>query len=236
MKTLRIIAHIFLSACGVAGLGLFLYAQYVGLYDSPPERMMGDVARILYVHVPAAWICMVAYTLAFPAAVVSLIFTFFRKYQADWLTIAAVEVGVMLNVLLLILGSIFAKPTWNTWWTWDPRLTSALIMMLSFAAIPLVRLLVDQERTRAIITAVGTILAYINIPIVYFAVRWWRTIHQMQSSPDTMSAEMVTVLRMNAIAFLLLTVWWISKRWKVERARHHLSQPPLLPSPAGDPK
>ena len=213
---------------GLFGLILLGFGSWLGLIDTPPDVMMGEAGRILYVHVPAAWLCLVCYTIAF---VGSIGYMFSGRHGFDWANIAAVEVGVLLNVLLLLLGMLFARPTWNIWWSWDPRLTASLIMMLTFAAILLLRRLLEDPEQRALYTSVATLLAYVNIPITYFAVRW-RSIHQLQSSPDTMSDVMVFALRINAFAFLFLSVWFIARRWRIEQERIAAEAPPPLPEVA----
>ncbi len=218
---------------GVYGLALFLYGQYGGLVIAPPERMMGDVARILYVHVPAAWMTMVMFTWAFVGALGALLW----RSKRDWfdhLSEAATEVGVVLGCLLLVLGAIFARPTWGVYWTWDPRLTASAIMVLSFVGVILLRALVAERDVRVLWASTATILAFVNIPITYMAVRWWRSMHQLQSSPDTMSDLYVFFLRVNAWAFLALATWFVVRRWRIAHAQALLDAPPELP-PAPSP-
>ena len=118
--------------CGGLGLGLLGWAHYQGLFIAPPEAMMGDVGRILYAHVPAAWNALLTYLVAFIAAVGSL---YTAKRGWDALVEASVEVGVLLNALLLVQGSLWAKPTWGVYWTWDPRLTTCAIMVVAFGVV-----------------------------------------------------------------------------------------------------
>lgn len=211
---------------GAAGLALVLYGQYQGLFASPADGMMGDVTRILHVHVPAAWMGMLALTFAFIAAVLSL-WTGQRRW--DLLVEAAAEVGVVLVTLTCILGAIFAKPTWGRYWTWDPRVTSAAVLGLAFAGVLLLRSVLTDPDRRATWTAVASILASVNVPITYFSVQWWRSIHQLQSSPNTMSPEIVTVMRMNAVAFLLIMVFWITKRYRLADRLSASEAPDALP-------
>ena len=201
-------------AVGGWGLLWLTIGCSLGLFWAPKETMMGDVGRILYVHVPAAWIAMVVFTVAFVCA---LGYLFSGKLGWDWAVESACEVGIMMNGLLLVLGSIFAKPTWNTWWTWDPRLTASLVMMLTFIGVLLLRGAVNDPNRRATWTGVATIVAYLNIPITYMSVRWWASMHQQQSTPDTMNDEMKFVMRMCAWAFLLLSIWFMARRWRVAK-------------------
>lgn len=213
-------------AVGLLGLALLLVGQYMGLFVSPREEHMGEVARILYVHVPAAWLALVTFCFAFVGAA-GFLATGRRGF--DHLVAASVEVGVVMTALLLTLGSIFARPTWGVWWVWDARLTSTAVMVVSFIGVMLLRALVLDPDRRAVWSAAATLLSFINIPIVYFSVRWWNTLHQLQSSPDTVDGPMVLVLRLNAFAFLFLTIWFVARRWRIEKRRALAEAAPPLP-------
>ncbi len=215
-------------AVGAWGLLWLTIGCGLGLFWAPKERMMGDVGRILYVHVPAAWIALVVFTVAFVSA---LGYLFSGRMGWDWAVEAACEVGVVLNALLLVLGSIFAKPTWNTWWTWDPRLTASLVMMLTFIGVLLLRSAVRNPGQRATWTAVSTIVAYMNIPITYMSVRWWASMHQQQSTPRTIDPDMTFVMRMCAWAFLMIAIWFMARRWRIARAHALAEMPDALPEP-----
>jgi heme exporter protein C len=212
---------------GLLGLILLIIGNYQGLFVAPAEVMMGDVARILYVHVPAAWLSLVAFTIAFIAALGHM---FNGKLSWDSAVEASCEVGVMLCTLLIILGSIFARPTWGVWWTWDPRLTASAIMLLTFIGVLMLRASVDDPGRRALWSSVATIMAYVTIPITYMSVRWWRSVHQLQSSPDTMSEQYVLILRINAFAFLFLMTWFIARRWRIAQLINRELLPPELPT------
>lgn len=219
---------------GLLGLVLLLWGWYLGLFDSPREAMMGEVARILYVHVPAAWLAMVTFTIA---GIAAMTYVATGRRGADSLVEAACEVGVMECVLLLVLGAIFARPTWGVWWTWDPRLTSSAVMCLTFIGVLLLRVSVKDPSRRALWSSIATILAFVNIPITYMSVKWFRSMHQLQSSPTTMSDDMVFVLRLNAFAFLFLTIWFLARRWRIAEAERDAEAPPplsTLPAPSGD--
>jgi len=135
----------------------------------------------------------------------------------------------MLNALLLILGSIWAKPTWGVWWTWDPRLTSATVMLITFVGVLLLRQAVRDPDRRATWSAVATILAFVNVPVTYMSVKWWRSIHQLQSSPESVSEPMVLVFRLNLAALALVLVWLVVRRWRIAKANAAADAPPPLP-------
>lgn len=213
------------SLAGVAGIGgllLLLVGSAIGLFVAPPERHMGDVQRILYVHVPSAWNSLLCYTLAFGFAVASLWSD--RRSWDDYLT-GAVETGVVLNVLLLAQGMLWARPTWGIWWTWaDVRLVFSFVMFLLFAGVLALRTFIEESGRRAAWTAIATIVAFIDVPLVYFCVRWWRSLHQVQSTPETMDPAMQLPMRINAFALLFLSVWFISSRARLERRRRELEE------------
>lgn len=206
---------------GLLGLLMLLVGTYIGLFIAPPERYMGEVQRIMYIHLPSAWTCMLCYLFAFGFAIASI---WQHKPKWDALTVGAIEVGAVLNALLLIQGSIWARPTWGVWWDWDVRLTTSLIMLLLFAGVLALRSFVEDPLRRATWTAIATIVAFIDVPLVYFCVRWWRSLHQVQSTPETVSLGMVVPLRLNSIAFLLLVIWMVTQRARLELIRRQKEQ------------
>ncbi|RYF11042.1 MAG: transcriptional regulator [Deltaproteobacteria bacterium] len=207
-----------LSRLLLPGLSALLVAAglYVGLVWAPTERMMGDVYRIMFVHVPAAWLALVAYTVNVVGCIVYLLRD---DRRCDALAEAAAEVGVVLNAIAIVTGSIWGRPTWGVWWTWEPRLTSVTIMIFSYAGYLALRAFVDEPERRQNLAAVVGIVAYVGIPLTWFSVRMWNTLHQMQSSPATMAPPMVLALRLNAFAFLAIFVWFVSLRYRVARLR-----------------
>lgn len=211
---------------------LLLIGSYIGLFRAPAEAFMGDVYRILYVHVPTAWNAMLAFTFAFFCA---LLFLFKGDFKWDSRHEAAVEMGVVLSGLLCIQGSTWAKPTWGVWWDWDPRLTTTAVMFFAFAGILALRRFVDDPVKRATWSAAATIVAYVDVPIVYFSVRWWNSLHQLQSSPETVSAPFLIPLRVNAFGILFLMTGLIMLRSRVAALRLEHELAPPLPEPKGAP-
>ena len=217
----------------VLALGVLVVAagHTWGLFFAPPEAMMGDVGRILYVHVPTAWTGLLCFLTAFIAAIGTL-----WSGRAGWdaLVEAASEVGVVLTALLLFQGSMWARPTWGVFWTWDPRLTTSAIMLVLFVGVLVLRRVVDVPERRMTLSAVAAIVAFVDVPIVYFAVKWFRTLHQDFSSPKTVDGAMVTPLRTAAIGMILLATGLIVSRWRGIRARvaADLDAPALPARPA----
>ena len=199
----------------------------IGLFLAPEEGMMKDVGRILYVHVPTAWVAMLTYLVAFVFAICSM---WTGKYTWDGRLHATIEVGVVLNILLTIQGSIWAKPTWGVWWSWDPRLTTTAIMVISFLGVLLLRASIRDAEKRMTATGIGAILAFISVPIVYLSVKWWNSLHQDLSNPDTVSSTMVFPLRIAAFGMFFLMMAMITRRAHTLVAKLiEESTPPELP-------
>jgi heme exporter protein C len=199
---------------GAFALLFFAAAQATALMISAPDRDMGHLQKIIYVHVPSAWVAMVAFTVVF---VSSILYLWKRDIRHDLVAASAAEVGVILSALTLALGSIWGRPTWGIWWTWDPRLTTTAILLLIYAGYLALRSFTEDEDRRARWAAAVGILGFLNVPIVYMSVRWWRTIHQVQSTPSTMDPNYVIGLRLNAFAFLFLFIFFVGLRYYIAR-------------------
>jgi len=189
----------------------FVAAQVIGVIISPAEAGMGHLQKIMYVHVPAAWSAFLAFGIVF---VMSIAYLMRRRESHDLVAAAAAEVGVILTGLTLALGSIWGRPTWGVWWTWDPRLTSTAVLFVIFVGYLALRSFVDEPGQRARWAAAVGILGFLNVPIVYMSVRWWRTLHQPSSSPATVDDPYVWGLRMNALAFVALMAYLVRRRYQ----------------------
>ncbi len=216
----------------IVGLLLLIVGSYIGLVLTPAEKNMGDVYRIIYVHVPAAWVALVAFTITFVA---SLVYLFKSSWKADALAEASTEIGIYFAVLLIVLGSIWAKPTWGVYWTWDPRLTSAAILVFAYAGYMALRRFVDDPERRATWAAVSAIIISVDIPVVWFSVKWWRSIHQVQSGGDAISHPLMKwALGINGFAFLFIFGWLLTMAYRTARRRQlsELTEPPEDEPPA----
>ena len=189
-------------------------AQAFGVLTSPPDRDMGHLQKIMYVHVPAAWNAFLAFVVVLAGSVMYL---WKREEKWDLLAASAAEVAAVLTALTIALGSIWGRPTWGVWWTWDPRLTSTAILLVIIVGYLALRRFVEDPDRRARWSAVVGILGALNVPIVYMSVRWWRTLHQPQSSPSTVDPAYTWGLRLNAIAFLLIMIWLVRARYRAAR-------------------
>ena len=206
------------------GIGAVIAAQAYAIATSPADRDMGHLQKIMYVHVPAAWMTFLAF---FVVLVFSARYLWKGRENDDLLAAAAAEVGATFNGLTLLLGMIWGRPAWGVWWVWDARLTSTLVLFLIFVGYLALRAFVDDAEQRARWSAAVGAIGAINVPIVYMSVTWWRTLHQPPSSPATLDPAYTLGLRLNAIAFLLVMVYFIRKRYEIarlERSTEHAAE------------
>ncbi len=185
----------------------------MGFVVAPREATQGSVQRIMYLHVPSVWVAYLAFGVVLVASVVYLVR---RADAADRLAHASAELGVLFTGLTIATGSIWGKPTWGTWWTWDARLTSVSILFVMYLGYLLLRGMIEDRERGARFAAVLGIVAAFNIPLVHFSVYWWRTLHQppslMKPGPGTMPGVIVAALLVNFVAFTLLYAYFLARR------------------------
>ena len=217
------IANVFV----ILGVLFLLAGSYVGLFVAPAEQYMGNVQRIMYVHVPTAWNWMLAVLFTFGSAIA---FLFKNDVKWDARVEAGLEVATVLAFLLCTQGSIWAKPTWGVWWDWDPRLTSTAVFLFALLGINALRQFVDDPQRRAVWSSVATIIASVDLPIVYFSVKWWNSLHQQQSTPQTVSSPFHLPLRLNAfgILFLMIGFLMLRSRLAARRLERERMMPPMM--------
>ncbi len=197
---------------------------YLGLVVAPQDFQMGQLQRIMYVHFPS-WIAVaLAYFTSFVASILYLVR---RQPRFDYWALAGAEIGVVFNITGLITGSLWGRPTWGVYWTWDPRLTTTAIMLVTFAGYLVLRGFIEDPDSRARIAALVATVGFLNVPIVYFSVKWWRTLHQMQSSPSTVDPDMVRPLRVMMVAFVFLASYLMSRRFLLARLEGDAEQETL---------
>jgi heme exporter protein C len=186
---------------------------------APREVTQGNVQRIMYVHPPLAWVAYLAFGVVALASVVYLVR---RGDAADRLAHASAEVGVVFTGLAIATGSIWGKPTWGTWWTWDARLTTVSILFVMYLGYLLLRGTIEDRERAARYCAVLGIVAALDVPLVHFSVTWWRTLHQppslMKPGGFSGSAAILWPLLVNLVAFTILYAYLVAKRARLLRA------------------
>ena len=212
---------------------LMISALYMALIWAPDAVNLTAPAeraaqRIFYFHVPAAWIGFLAFIVA---AVASLLYLITRKQKWDVWALSSVELGVAFFAMVMLSGPIWAKPTWNVWWTWDPRLTISTISWLLYIGYLMLRGAVDNPDRQARFAAVYAIIAAMSVPINWIAIRWWRTIHPAVVLPGNnsgaqggfgMSADIRTTLIFCLFAFTMFFITLMYHRIKLENLKRRV--------------
>jgi heme exporter protein C len=193
---------------------------WLGIWVTPPDKIQGDLVRLVYIHPGVAW---VALYLAFGlAAVSSLLYLWPRTRSLFWdrLAAAAVEVGVVFNVCTLVSGSIWGKPTWGVWWAWDARLTLTAVLLVLFLGYLALRRIPAEPEVRARRSAFVALFAAIDVPLVHFSVNWWNTLHQGATvlNPGLklkIHGSMAQTLLLGFVALTLVFVWMLLVRYHI---------------------
>jgi heme exporter protein C len=181
---------------------LIVYGLYLAFFDSPPDYQQGETVRIMYIHVPCAWLAMMVYGLI---AVSSFGLLVFRHPLADVSAKAAAPIGAAFTFLALLTGSLWGKPMWGTYWVWDARLTSVLILFFLYLGLIALRSALEDEAAAAKLTAVLALVGVTILPIIKFSVNWWNTLHQPSTDfTQTVDPSMRWPLLVMALGFTLL--------------------------------
>ena len=202
---------------GVAGL-------YIGLLIAPTDAQQGDAYRIIFIHVPAAWMSMFIYLLVAFWAAIGLIF---NARLASMLALSLAPTGALMTFIALFTGALWGKPTWGTWWVWDARLTSELILLFLYFGFLSLHASIDDPRRADRSAAVLALVGVINVPIIYFSVKWWNTLHQgatisMTKAPAMASQMLLGMLLMVGSFWLysLATSLYRCRTLVIEREEH----------------
>ena len=190
--------------CGALAAGLIGWAMYAAFFVAPPEADQGQVARIIFVHVPSAWLAMMGYA-ALGAA--SFTYLVWRHSLADAAARAIAPIAGAFAFLMLATGSIWGRPTWGVWWVWDGRLASALVQLLLILGYMALRGALDDERQSARAGAILALVGLVNLPIIHFSVEWWATLHQgsiFQEEGTTLAPGFLWPLMASAAGFTAL--------------------------------
>lgn len=201
LQILNVLSILLLAA---ATLMVFLYA--------PIERVMGAVQKLFYFHVATAWVGMIGFIIA---AVVAVLYLVTKDLKWDTINVAAVEISLVFFFIAIVLGSVWARPAWGTWWTWEPRLTTAAILEMIYLAYLLLRQGIEDPERRARFGAVYTIVGGLSVPLTFFSIRLFRTIHPViigagSGEKMNMTGEMVVTMLFNIAVFsvIFVTLFW----------------------------
>jgi len=156
-------------------VALFAIGLYTGLVLSPPDYQQGDTVRIMYIHVPAAWMSMFIYVVMAISGVLAVVW---HTKIAEWTTMACAPVGAMFTAITLVTGSLWGRPTWGTYWAWDARLTAELVLLFLYLGVIALYHAINDSRQAARAASLLAIVGLVNIPIIHFSVKWWNTLHQ----------------------------------------------------------
>ena len=197
---------------------LVLASAYASFFIAPTERTMGVIQRIFYFHVASAWAGFTAFFICF---IGNLLYVWRRKQQYDWLGVSGAEVGLAFTTVVLITGPIWAHPVWGIWWTWDARLTSTFVLWLLYVSYLLLRTLVEEPDRRALLSSLFGIFAFIDVPLVFGAIRWWRTQHPqpviMGGQGSGLEPTMKAVFFFSAFAMHVFMAFLMVERYSLEK-------------------
>lgn len=197
-----------------------LLSIFMMFFYAPIESEMGIVQKIFYFHVPLAWNAFLGFTIVFFC---SFRYLATRDPKWDARAVAAAEVGVLFTTLVLVTGPIWAKPAWGIWWTWDARLTLTFVLWLIYLGYLMLRRYIDSPERRSTLAAIVGIVGFVDVPLVYFAIRWWRTQHPspvlMGGEDSGLDPRMATTLWVSTAAYLLLFTVLYRRQLSVEYMR-----------------
>ncbi|MBV9259156.1 MAG: cytochrome c biogenesis protein CcsA [Ktedonobacteraceae bacterium] len=197
-------------------IGMMISLDMIFLY-APTELVQGDAQRIFYFHVPMAWIGMLAFIIL---AIASIAYLITKDERWDWVARAAAESGAVFITLATILGSIWGKTTWGTWWSWDPKLTAVLVMWFMYIAYIMLRSYMGRTVSSAYSGAVLAIVGVIDVPIIYLSVVWWRTLHP---GPEVASGDLpssvVLTLMVSLVTFTLLYSFLMIQLYSLQKTQ-----------------
>lgn len=204
-----------LSALNIVSTLLLAVAVWMVFFYAPTEAVMGQVQRIFYFHVSTGWIGMAAFI---AAAVSGLIYLIRPNKKWDVFSVAAVELGLVYSFVNIVTGAIWARPSWNTWWTWDPRIVTSTVMVLTYLAYMLLRQSIEDPERRARFGAIYALLGSVSVPLTYFSIRIWRTLHPVvigSGDPGAQGSFAMTTPMLHTLLFSLLafTVFGVTLLW-----------------------
>ena len=210
------------AVLGIILILSMILALYMAFLGAPRESTMGDLQRIFYFHVPAAIAGLTAFAVNFVA---SFMYIVRKNRRWDNLALSAAEIGVMFFFMVLVTGPIWAKPAWFVWWTWSPRLTLSLVLCLLYVAYLLIRHYIDDPERKGLVAAVFGIVAFIDVPLVWFSIRWWRDLHPSPMlETGGLSPAMRPAFFVCMGAFLILLIYLLRRRFYLQSMHDELER------------
>ncbi len=210
---------------GAAAAMLLAAGLYLALFNSPADYQQGDSVRIMYVHVPAAWMALMCYSAMAVASVTAFVW---KHPLADVAAKSTAPIGAAFTFLALVTGSLWGKPMWGTWWAWDARLTSVLILFFMYIGYMALWSAIEDKTRAAKIAGIACIVGFINVPIIKFSVDWWNSLHQTASviRPDgpTIHPAMLTPLLLMGLAYTLLFAALLFASMRAEIAERRIAR------------
>jgi heme exporter protein C len=198
----------------------------VALFVVPADAAQGDVQRLMYVHVPAAWLAFLSFGVVFLASV-----GYLKTGRIMWdrIAVSSAEIGVQFCALTIVLGSLWGRPVWGTWWTWDPRLTTTALLLLIYAGYLSLRKVADSPARRARWSAVIGVIGFVDVPIVHMSVVWWRSLHQqatvLRPGAPTIAGSMLATLLLSFLVFSVAYGYLMAVRLRVGRLEDRSAMP-----------
>jgi heme exporter protein C len=203
---------------------LLSYGLYQAMWVAPREATMGEIQRIFYYHVPSAWTAFLCFFANFIASVAYLVR---RNLKADAFAVSTAEVGVVFCTVVLVTGPLWARPVWGIWWTWDARLTTTLVLWLIYVSYLILRRFSTGQAT-PILAAALAVFGFVDVPIVYMSIRWWRTQHPQPviagGQGSGLDPRMWAAVLWNWAAFMALAALLVWVRYRLERTRQQLDE------------
>ena len=199
---------------------LLIIALTFALILSPPDYLQGDSVRIMYVHVPSAWIGLASFT---SIALLSMLNFIFKIKNLNLITKSIAPIGLMFTCLAIVTGSLWGQPTWGTWWAWDARITSMVVLLIFYILFILAHKLIEQEEKSNKVANIIAIIGLVNIPVIKYSVDWWNTLHQSSSikidGTSSIHASMLLPLMLMLLVLLLYCALILLMKYKTEIIR-----------------